>query len=489
MEEKQVAQAVDGLTHLSVKDGLVDLILSPARTHVLRGVENSIEVLVEVRTGHKEDQLAVQRPPLNLAIVLDKSGSMDSRKKLENAKAAIIEVIHCLGQQDILHLVCYGSKIQTIFEEGRMSDRESLIEQVKGIRAEGGTNLWGGVERGAQLLNKNQHEGYTNWIFLLSDGLVNEGVTDKHTIEKKVAEVYDIHRIQVSAFGLGDDFDEALMRGIAEYGNGTYFFIESADAIADFVNFALKSALQTIAKEAVVKVRGRNAGLVKEFMGGQHDAIKGAFLGDLREDNVRHLLVRLSVRGDVAEDEQEVMTCELSYVTQEGEKETLSTRLNLHFTDDDSLLEKNQNPQVLVKVVLQQAADLGKEFEQVANSYHPDSKKKAIELQEKRLELFKSVLPLDRLLGGKNNIEELIAKNTETLEGLKKAGLTTVFTKEFTNFTYVANRGDGKYTLNDQREGIQLIILHFIRILYGLHVQRSANQLILILIYSLPLAL
>jgi len=123
--------------------------------------------------------------------------------------------------------------------------------------------------------------------------LVNVGVKDKQKIMEMTTDlIYTEQDIKVSAFGLGTDFDEELMKGIAEYGNGAYFFIEGSAAIPTFVTFALKYALETIARDAVVKVRGVNSGMVTKFYG-DHDIIQGAKLGDLRADNVRTILLQM----------------------------------------------------------------------------------------------------------------------------------------------------------------------------------------------------
>ena len=73
--------------------------------------------------------------------------------------------------------------------------------------------------------------------------------------------------MKVSAFGLGDDFDEELMKGIAEQGSGAYFFIEGSSAIPQFTSFALKGLFKLVGSDALLTLRGLNGGVVKKIYG------------------------------------------------------------------------------------------------------------------------------------------------------------------------------------------------------------------------------
>lgn len=191
---------------------LCQVVVQPSTTHALRGVVNNVHVMFDVitgtvsnptlhayakqwpteggSTGHTVEEQETKRPPINLAIVLDRSGSMDSGHKLSNAKKAIIKVIEALGSEDVLHLVVYGSSVETIFQNSNpAAEREGLIARVKSVKTEGMTNMYAGLDRGAEVVSNYTKSGYTNRIFLFSDGLVNEGVTDKREIYKFIAEV------------------------------------------------------------------------------------------------------------------------------------------------------------------------------------------------------------------------------------------------------------------------------------------------------------
>jgi Ca-activated chloride channel family protein len=131
-----------------------------------------------------------KRSPINLCVVLDRSGSMDSGRKLSNAKLAIKKVIEALGADDILHLVLYGSQVETVFANANVSEREKLLKQVDNVTTEGMTNMHAGLKRGAEEVSKHAKPGYTNRIFLFSDGLVNEGITDKQKIYSFISQVH-----------------------------------------------------------------------------------------------------------------------------------------------------------------------------------------------------------------------------------------------------------------------------------------------------------
>jgi Mg-chelatase subunit ChlD len=193
----------------SAANELCQVVVSPSTTHALRGVVNNVQVLFNVVTGiytpplcaarwkstkctnilgHTE-QDETKRPPINLAIVLDRSGSMDSKYKLKNAKLAIKKVVEALGEEDILHLVLYGSEIEVAFQNANVKEKQALLSRVDQVVTEGMTNMYAGLDKGAQVVKEYSKKGYTNRIFLFSDGLVNEGITDKRRIYHHISEV------------------------------------------------------------------------------------------------------------------------------------------------------------------------------------------------------------------------------------------------------------------------------------------------------------
>ena len=115
-----------------------------------------------------------ERAPANIAIVLDKSGSMQGAK-IREAKRAAIMAVHRLSAQDIVSIVTYDSSVRVVVPATRASDKHSIISAIQSIQAGGNTALFAGVSRGAGELRKFLSEERVNRVILLSDGLANRG--------------------------------------------------------------------------------------------------------------------------------------------------------------------------------------------------------------------------------------------------------------------------------------------------------------------------
>jgi len=290
-------------------------------------------------------------------------------------------------------------------------------------------------------LAQSKKEGYNSRMFLFSDGLVNHGVTDKTQILRNVSDTYEKHNIQISAFGLGDDFDEELMKGIADKGIGAYFFIENSAAIPNFVEFALKSVQQTVGTNSVIKARGVNSGVLEKFHG-DYSVIKGAVLGDLRADNKRTVLAQMKVSPAEAGADLRVLECELTYsrdvdgVTQHF---CITQYVNVTVTQDPSLVEKNTNPEVKIQTVLQEIVQLDKKLAKAMSDQKSD---KVTSILEKEIALLESVEKIDmENFAGQNKVEKLLAQVRANLKSYKEQGATKQQIKEVHHRGYTAARG------------------------------------------------
>jgi len=261
---------------------------------------------------------------------------------------------------------------------------------------------------------------------------------DSKLILRRVSdEIVEKNNICVSAFGIGKDFDEELMKGIAEYGKGSYFFIEGPATIPTFVEFALMYILNSIATESVLRIYGENGCIVNKLYG-NYSLEQGAWLGDIRENNERSVLCKFNARGDVTEDEITAIRYELVYKDRHGNEQAMMGELKLKYTDNNDVIQ--DIPEVMVKVVIQKTANIDKKLIDLLNK--DDESDKVVELQQSQINLFESVVDLDReFLGGKNRIESMLARARESLENLKDKQSRQKEAKEVHHRGYMKTRG------------------------------------------------
>lgn len=358
--EENHAGAVDQDVKESENDGaktMVTVTAVPLKKQVLTGVANSVPVLCQIETKGLPVG-ALVRVPLNIAVVLDRSGSMYG-PKLDNAKVAVLKMIHNLHANDTVHFVCYGSTAVTIFENKSPQDKTALVEMVRKVRTEGCTNLSGGLQQGAALLHKYRQPGFSNRMFLFSDGLANEGETSQKDIAKMVSALKNKHQIRVDSFGIGDDFEPTMMKNIAERGSGSFYYIESAEIIPELVGKALEGLLELVGQDALLRVRGTGAGIAKQIYGkGCTSLIQGVRIGDLHQNDVTSQLVELQV-CPVQTGEQVVLSWELSYLPQPGQAATVlkGTMTVVAVDDATAMVAEEDDQNVKDAMVLQEAAE------------------------------------------------------------------------------------------------------------------------------------
>lgn len=373
---------------------LVNIKCIPDNRYAVIGVVNHKRARFEIETKKNEETTEpTKRNPINLVLVLDRSGSMASNNKLEFAKQAVISVLDLLHDDDIVHLVAYDDKVSNIFEDASGSSRRALYSTIQRITTGGSTNLSGGIETGANLFEQYPHPGYSKRMFVLSDGLANVGIQSKEGIMKLVRK-YNEKGIIIDSFGVGEDYSEDIMKGISEAGNGQFFFLETAEIIVTLMTNALQSVFDVCGTQAQLIIRGINNGIVTKIWGHTNPAL-GATLGDLHVDNLRCILCDFTTSASVPDGtELDVLEYQLKYNLPgdiESEPIIITGKLPITFIGDESLT-KEMNPKVQTLHAVQVSAEMDDRIVELINQHQRDE---AIALIDEQIQLLRDVEHLD----------------------------------------------------------------------------------------------
>ncbi len=197
------------------------------------------------------------RPPTDVALVLDRSGSMGG-SKFSMARTAVQHAIRLLAPTDALAVVCYDDRVDTLLGRTLASAEAKALalDRLAVTDARGATDLAGGWLQGAAELSA-QASDTRKRVLLLTDGLANRGLTDPADLEA-AAQSLRAQGITTSTFGLGADFDEALLSRLATAGGGRFYFIEQAGQIPDVFMSELGEALEVVARDATFEITAKD---------------------------------------------------------------------------------------------------------------------------------------------------------------------------------------------------------------------------------------
>jgi Ca-activated chloride channel family protein len=199
------------------------------------------------------------RLPVHAAIVLDRSGSMSGESKFDLAREAVEQALRMLRPTDRFTLVVYDSIVDVLMPSVFATDdtKRTALGRLGEIQPRGSTNLHAGwTTAAAQMLPHalpNNANECVNRMLLLTDGLANEGTTDSATLIQVAAQLR-ADGVATSTFGVGEDFDEQLLRDIALEGDGQSYYIETPDQISDLLTSELGEALEVVRPSAVMQV-------------------------------------------------------------------------------------------------------------------------------------------------------------------------------------------------------------------------------------------
>ena len=181
--------------------------------------EQMLYLLTEIRPAAVEGG---KRLPLNLCLVVDRSTSMQG-VRLEHVKEAARQIIDELNDDDSLAVVTFNDRAEVVLPSSMGVNRPHAKAKVSSIIASGGTEILQGMQVGIGEVEKRLGQPVISHVILLTDGQTY-GDEDDCLAEARLA---GARRIGITAMGIGEDWNDALLDAVASQSGGTSAYIAS----------------------------------------------------------------------------------------------------------------------------------------------------------------------------------------------------------------------------------------------------------------------
>jgi hypothetical protein len=224
----------------------------------------SKEAVLNIGFSANRDEKNKYGPPINVSFVMDKSGSMAGYERIEELKKSLVAFISSLRDNDVASLVVFDSEPELLIEAGKLLGRKGeFISLINSVEADGYTNIYKGMVLGyEEVLQNMQHKG-TNRLILLTDGY---GETEVDVIVDK-SKTYNAQGVELSAIGVGEDYNQALLKLLATNGGGLFQHIGDAYNLQESFKKELSGLLYPVAKDVSVEIIYNNKIVFKQLYG------------------------------------------------------------------------------------------------------------------------------------------------------------------------------------------------------------------------------
>jgi Mg-chelatase subunit ChlD len=212
---------------------------------------------MNLRVSLVSSEAMPSRAPLSVHLVLDTSGSM-SGQAIDDARKAAEAVVGKLAYDDDFSMVTFSDSAHVLVTDGAIGPRRAdVVARIEKVTADGGTNISSGLDEAyAEAHDARIAPDAVRIVMLMSDGHANGGDTSPENLAQRAGRAFQ-DGIQTSSFGLGPDFDAALMSRIADRGAGGYYYLADTSQIAPALAREIDARLQPVATAVELRVRLR----------------------------------------------------------------------------------------------------------------------------------------------------------------------------------------------------------------------------------------
>ena len=312
-------------------------------------VDKKTELCLKVGVTGFEMASDQKRPELNIALVIDKSGSM-SGDRIKQAKEAAACAVNQMNENDIVSVVVYDSDVNVLVPATKLTDKKSVLEKIDTINADGTTALYAGTEKGAEEVKKFFDKGRVNRVILLSDGMANVGPSEPSNL-KKLGQKVGGDGITVTTLGLGDGYNEDLMQQLAQAADGNHAFITSEKNLVEVFDEEFKTVTKVVASEVSCKVICADG--IRPIRVMNRDAkIEGQEVSfswnQIYSGHERYVLLEVEVPAGNDGEKRPVASATLSYANMKTNKtDNLSASVEIGYSNSEDAVKASEDEAVM----------------------------------------------------------------------------------------------------------------------------------------------
>jgi Ca-activated chloride channel homolog len=342
----------------------------------------ALEVLVRVQAPDRPADLGATHLPKRLALVVDRSGSMNGQP-LQEALRCVEHIASHLTPQDAMALVVYDDKVDTLLPLQPMRSADAVAKAIAGVEAGGMTDLHGGWLAGAQQLEGGTEQAVSR-VILLSDGQANHGETDLSAIEAQCREWLG-RGVSTTTVGLGRGFNEDLMIGMARAGGGQNYYGQTAADLYDSFDEELALLQAMYLRQVGLKLLPA-PGVIVEMISPAQQLPDGSWrMSDLAWGAEAWVAVRLHLSPGSAGTTRDLLAASVSGTALDGTPmQAHAPVLQLPVLDAAALQALPRNETAYTRLEELAFAKASEQLRQLAKDGDQHATKRALDVLEKR---------------------------------------------------------------------------------------------------------
>ena len=370
------------------------------------GVKQTAFVRIALTGFHLDND--VERVPANVAIVLDKSGSM-SGEKIRHARDAAAMAVGKLSDKDIVSIVTYDTTVDVIVPATPASNRRSIYQSIENISPGGNTALFAGVSKGAYEVRKFIDRNRVNRVILLSDGLANVGPSQPSELGS-LGMALAKDGITVTTIGLGLGYNEDLMTQLANYSDGNHMFVEDAEGLLPVFEREFGAVLSVIAQDVDIEIVCNDWVKPLRIVGRDGDIIGRKVvtrMSQLYSDEQKYVVLEVEIQPQKAGIERKLADVKVAYHNMATDRQRdVNNQVVATFSDSDQRVRENINKSAYEAALEQVANEISRQAVELRDRGDVEGAKKKLEENVQLLNRSAVSLDSDKLRAQQQEVEQ-----------------------------------------------------------------------------------